>query len=291
MAILVGKDTRLIVQGITGREGRFYTEQMIAYGTNVVGGVTPSKGGEWGVRGRPVFDSVRTAVETTDANVSLIAVTASNAVDAIYEAIEAGIALIICITEGIPVLDMMRLKEHLSSINSHKTQSRLIGANCPGILTPGEANVGIIPGYIGRRGHIGVVSRSSTLMYEIVYDLTNRGIGQSTIVGIGSDPIVGTRFIDVLALFEDDPETQRILLIGELGSHLEIETAEFIKSRMTKPVVAFVAGENAPHNVLLGHAGTLVEIPENTAAYKIESLRAAGVRVAETLEQIPEFLS
>jgi succinyl-CoA synthetase alpha subunit len=264
---------------------------MIAYGTNVVGGVTPSKGGEWGVRGRPVFDTVQTAVETTDANASLIAVTAPDAVDAIYEAVDAGIELIICITEGIPVLDMLRLYEFLSSVNPSNRKSRLIGANCPGALTPSEANVGVIPGYIARRGNIGIVSRSSSLMYEIVYDLTNHGIGQSTIVGIGGDLVVGTRFVDILALFEDDPETQRVLLIGEIGGRMEADAAEFIKSRMTKPVVAFIAGTSAPENIRLGHAGAVIEMPEDTAAYKVEVLRAAGVRVADTLEQIPEYLS
>lgn len=290
MSILVSKDTRVIVQGITGREGRFYTEQMIAYGTNVVGGVTPSKGGEWGVRGRPVFDTVKTAVETTEANASLIAVTAPDAIDAIYEAAEAGIEMIVCITEGIPVLDVMRLSEYLRNMKLNKSKVRLLGANCPGVLTPGEANVGIIPGYIAMRGDIGVVSRSSSLMYELVYRLTKQGLGQSTIVGIGGDNINGTNFVDILSLFEDDLETQKVVLIGEVGGKAELEAAEFIKAHMTKPVISYIAGHNAPSGVRLGHPSAFVETPADGVTHKTEMLRAAGVRTSETLEGIIDLL-
>lgn len=290
MAILVGKDTRVIVQGITGREGRFYTEQMIAYGTNVVGGVTPSKGGEWGVRGRPVFDTVKTAVETTEANASLIAVTAPDAIDAIYEAAEAGIELIVCITEGVPVLDVMRLSEYLGNRKLGKSKVRLLGANCPGVLTPNEANVGIIPAYIAMRGDIGVVSRSSSLMYELVYRLTKQGLGQSTIVGIGGDNINGTNFVDILSLFEDDLETQKVVLIGEVGGKAELEAAEFIKAHMTKPVISYIAGHNAPSGVRLGHPSAFIETPTDGVTHKTEMLRAAGVRTSETLEGIIDLV-
>ncbi len=285
MTILVNKQTRVIVQGITGREGSFYTEQMIAYGTNVVGGVTPSKGGEWGVRGRPIFDSVRKAVETTEANASLIAVTAPHAIDAIYEAIDAGIRLIVCITEGVPMLDIMRLSEHLA-----RTGTRLIGANCPGVLTPSESSVGMIPGYIGRAGVVGVVSRSNTLMCEIVYDMTKHYIGQTTLVGIGGDPLVGTNYVDVLEMFEEDHDTEKVLLIGEIGGRMELDAAEYIASHMTKPVIAYIAGKSAPPGVRMGHPGAFIDSAEETATYKIEALRAAGARVAETPAEVIDLL-
>jgi succinyl-CoA synthetase alpha subunit len=285
MAILVDKNTRLIVQGITGREGSFHTEQMVAYGTNVVGGVTPGKGGEW-VSGKPVFDSVKAAVEATEANTSLITVPAPFAPDAIYEALDAGIALIVCISEGIPVLDMMKVHQYMKA-----THSRLVGPNCPGLLTPNQAKVGIMPGYIATPGNIGVVSKSGTLTYEVVHALTEAGMGQTTCVGIGGDPIIGTTFVDVLEMFENDPETERIVLIGEIGGRAEIDAAEFVKSNMTKPVVAFIAGKSAPEGTRMGHAGAIVEGGEGTAAEKIAALQAAGVRVADNPDQIPSLLN
>ncbi|HXV42975.1 MAG TPA: succinate--CoA ligase subunit alpha, partial [Anaerolineae bacterium] len=230
MSILVGKNTRLLVQGITGREGAFHTQQMKEYGTNVVGGVTPGKGGEW-LHGVPVFDTVKEAVSTTDANTSIIYVPARFAADAIMEAADAGIKLIVCITEGVPVLDMVRVRSFLS----HKG-ARLIGPNCPGLITPGEAKVGIMPGHIHKPGHVGLISRSGTLTYEVVQALTDRGIGQSTAVGIGGDPIIGSTFIDMLTLFESDPLTYHVVLIGEIGGTDEQKAARFIAEKMSKPV-------------------------------------------------------
>ncbi|MFN8531874.1 MAG: succinate--CoA ligase subunit alpha [Anaerolineae bacterium] len=281
MAIFIDKSTRVLVQGMTGREGRSYTEQMIAYGTHVVGGVTPNKGGEWGVRGRPVFDTVRSAVNATEANASVIAVAASNAVDAIYEAIDANIPLIVCITEGIPMLDMMRLHEYLP-----RTNSRLIGANCPGVLSPGECSLGIIPGYVAMHGTTGIVSRSSSLLYEVAYTLSARGIGQSTLVGVGGDPVIGTSFVEVLQEFEDDPDTERVILIGEIGGHMEIEAAAYVKAHMTKPVYALIVGSSAPYYIRMGHAGALIEQDDETAAAKVAVLRDAGIRTADSL---PDF--
>jgi succinyl-CoA synthetase alpha subunit len=284
MAILVDRDTRLLVQGITGREGLFHTEQMIEYGTNVVGGVTPGKGGEW-VLGKPVFDTVKSGRDSTGANASVIYVPAAFAADAIYEAVDAGIELIVCITEGIPILDMMKVRARLD-----QSDSRLIGPNCPGLLTPGQAKVGIMPGHIAMPGSVGVVSRSGTLTYEAVFALTQRGIGQSTCVGIGGDPVNGTSFIDVLALFEDDPATEKVVLIGEIGGQDEEKAAQFIASRMTKPVVAFIAGQTAPPGRRMGHAGAIVEGGSGTAADKIAALNEAGVKVAAHPEQIPDLL-
>jgi succinyl-CoA synthetase alpha subunit len=284
MAILADKNTRLIVQGITGREGSFHTEQMIDYGTDVVGGVTPGKGGEW-VLGKPIFDTAKAAVDATGANTSIIFVPAAFGPDAIYEAIDAGIELIICITEGIPILDMMKVYEYL-----RHSKSRLIGPNCPGLLTPGQAKVGIMPGYIAQPGNIGVVSKSGTLTYEVVYALTEAGMGQTTCIGIGGDPVIGTNFVDVLRLFEDDPLTEKVVLIGEIGGRAEVEAAAFIKANMTKPVAAFIAGKSAPPGTRMGHAGAIIEGGEGTAAEKIEALQAAGVRVADNPEQIPDLL-
>ncbi|MBN2305729.1 MAG: succinate--CoA ligase subunit alpha [Anaerolineae bacterium] len=284
MAILADKNTRLLVQGITGREGMFHTEQMIEYGTNVVGGVTPGKGGEWAV-GKPVFDTVKAARESTGANASIIYVPARFAADAIFESIDAGIELIVCITEGVPVLDMMKVRVQLD-----QSRSRLIGPNCPGLLTPDQAKVGIMPGHIAIPGGVGVVSRSGTLTYEVVYALTQKGIGQSTCVGIGGDPINGTNFIDVLQLFEDDPQTEKIVLIGEIGGTDEEKAAEYIADNMTKPVVAFIAGQTAPPGKRMGHAGAIVEGGSGTAADKIAALNAVGVMVAEHPEQIPDML-
>ncbi|HML20479.1 MAG TPA: succinate--CoA ligase subunit alpha [Aggregatilinea sp.] len=284
MAILVDSNTKLLVQGITGREGLFHTEQMIEYGTNVVGGVTPGKGGEW-VLGKPVFDTVKAARESTGANASIIYVPAAFAADAIYESIDAGIDLIVCITEGLPVRDMMRVRSQLD-----QSSSRLIGPNCPGLLTPGQAKVGIMPGHIATPGNVGVVSRSGTLTYEVVYALTQRGIGQSTCVGIGGDPVNGTNFIDVLAMFEDDPQTEKVVLIGEIGGTDEEKAAAFIASHMTKPVVAFIAGQTAPPGRRMGHAGAIVEGGAGTAADKVAALHSAGVKVAQHPEQIADLI-
>jgi succinyl-CoA synthetase alpha subunit len=285
MSILVDKHTRLIVQGITGREGSFHTQQMIAYGTNVVGGVTPGKGGEWFEGKVPVFDSVREAREASGANCSIIYVPPRFAADSIYEAIDAQIPLIVCITEGIPVADMMKVRARLDH-----SSSRLIGANCPGLLTPGQAKVGIMPGYIATPGPVGVVSKSGTLTYEVVNALTQRGIGQSTCVGIGGDPINGTNFIDVLELFENDPQTEKIVMIGEIGGTDEQKAAEFIGAKMTKPVVSFIAGRTAPPGRTMGHAGALIEAGVGTAEEKIEKLKLAGVKIAKHPEQIPDLI-
>lgn len=284
MAILADKNTKLIVQGITGREGSFHTQKMIEYGTQVVGGVTPGKGGEW-VHGVPVFDTVKSAVEATGANASIIYVAAPYAPDAMYEAIDAGLELVVCITEGVPVSDMMRVYDYL-----RHSRTRLIGPNCPGLLTPGEAKIGIMPGYIAKPGNIGVVSKSGTLTYEVVYALTQSGLGQSTCVGIGGDPVIGTNFIDVLRMFEEDPKTEKVCLMGEIGGRAEIDAAEFIKAHMTKPVAAFIAGRTAPPGTRMGHAGAIVEGGEGTADEKIEALRAAGVRIADNPEKFPELL-
>jgi succinyl-CoA synthetase alpha subunit len=286
MSILVDKDTRLVVQGITGREGAFHTEQMIAYGTNVVAGVTPGRGGGWAVGGVPIFDTVREAVEATGANTSIIYVPARFAPDAILEAAGAGVGLVVCITEGIPALDMLRVRAHLDS-----TDVRLIGPNCPGLITPGEAKVGIMPGHIHTRGRVGVVSRSGTLTYEVVYALTLRGIGQSTAVGIGGDPINGTSFVDVLQMFENDPETQQIVMIGEIGGSDEERAAEFVAGRMTKPVTAFIAGQTAPPGKRMGHAGAIISGGKGTAADKVAALSAVGVRVARHPGEIAEIVA
>ncbi len=284
MAILIDKNTRLLVQGITGREGSFHTGQMIEYGTNVVGGVTPGKGGEW-AHGKPVFDTVKAAKESTGANTTVIFVPPAFAADAIYEAVDAGISLIVCITEGLPVLEMMKVREWVD-----QSKSRLVGPNCPGLLTPGQAKVGIMPGHIAMPGKVGVVSRSGTLTYEVMYALTQRGIGQSTCVGIGGDPINGTNFIDVLRMFEEDPQTEKVVLIGEIGGTEEEKAASFIATQMSKPVVAFIAGQTAPPGKRMGHAGAIVEGGSGTAEEKIKALLAAGVKVAEHPEQIPDLL-
>lgn len=284
MSILVDKNTRLIVQGITGREGGFHTQQMVEYGTNVVGGVTPGKGGEW-VGKIPVFDTIRSATEATGANAAIIFVPAKFTPDAIYEAADAGIPLIIAITEGVPVLDMIEVRAFLD-----QKGCRLIGPNCPGLLTPGEAKVGIIPGQIAIPGNIGLVSRSGTLTYEVLYAMKNKGMGASTCVGIGGDPINGTSFIDVLRLFEEDPQTEKVVMIGEIGGTDEEKAARFIADSMTKPVVSFIAGRTAPPGKRMGHAGAIVEGGAGTAEDKIRALEAVGVRVADHPEQIPDLL-
>lgn len=286
MSILIDKNTRVLVQGITGNEGLFHTGQMLQYGTNIVAGVTPGKGGEWVLDGKvPVFDSVRIAVDATGADVAVIFVPARFAPDAIYEAADAGIPLIVCITEGIPVQDMMQVRVYLDG-----TGSRLIGPNCPGLLTPGESKVGIIPGNISLPGSVGVVSRSGTLTYEVLYALMIKGIGVSTCVGIGGDPINGTNFIDCLALFEDDGLTETVVMIGEIGGADEEKAAEFIQNKMTKPVVSFIAGQTAPPGKRMGHAGAIIEGGTGTAEDKIAALKAAGVEVARHPEEIPTML-
>jgi len=285
MSILVDKNTRLIVQGITGREGEFHTRQMIEYGTSVVGGVTPGKGGEW-VANVPVFDTVKEAVEKTGANASVIYVPARFSADAILEAADAGIPFIVCITEGVPVLDMIRVRAYLD-----QKGTRLLGPNCPGIITPGECKIGIIPGHITTPGGIGIVSRSGTLTYEVVYALTTRGMGQSTCVGIGGDPINGTNFIDTLQLFEDDLKTDAVIMIGEIGGSDEEKAADFIKAKMSKPVVSFIAGRTAPPGKRMGHAGAIIEGGSGTAEGKIAALEAAGVRVAKHPEELPYLLA
>ena len=286
MSILVDKTTRLLVQGVTGNEGLFHTTQMVAYGTQVVAGVTPGKGGEWVLDGKvPVFDSVKLAVEATAANASIIFVPARFAPDAMLEAADAGIPLIVCITEGVPVQDMMRVRNYLD-----QRQARLIGPNCPGLLTPGQAKVGIIPGNIAIPGNVGVVSRSGTLTYEVLYALMQVKMGASTCVGIGGDPVNGTSFIDVLEMFEHDPHTEKVVMIGEIGGTDEEKAAEYIASRMTKPVVGFIAGQTAPPGKRMGHAGAIIEGGAGTAANKIRALEAAGVKVAKHPEEIPALL-
>jgi len=286
MSILVDKNTRLLVQGITGREGLFHSQQMHEYGTRLVAGVRPGKGGEWVLEGKvPLFDTVKQAVEATGANTSVIFVPARSAGDAMMEAAEAGVPLIVCITEGVPVQDMMQVRRYLD-----QRGVRLVGPNCPGLLTPGEAKVGIIPGHIALTGDIGVVSRSGTLTYEVLYALQQHGRGVSTCVGIGGDPINGTSFIDTLAMFEDDPHTEQVILIGEIGGSDEERAAEFINDKMTKPVVGFVAGRTAPAGKRMGHAGAIVEGGSGLAADKIKALQAARVRVADHPEAIVDLL-
>lgn len=285
MSILVNKDTRLLVQGITGREGLFHTEQMVAYGTNVVGGVTPGKGGQWAA-GVPVFDTVVKAVSTTEANTSIIYVPARFAPDAILEAVDAGIKLIICITEGLPTLDMITVRAYIDG-----RDVRLIGPNCPGVITPNEAKVGIMPGHIHIPGNVGIVSRSGTLTYEVVAALTERGIGQSTAVGIGGDPIIGSTFIDVLKLFEKDNDTEQVVMIGEIGGTDEEKAAEYIRDHMTKPVTGFIAGKTAPPGKRMGHAGAIISGGTGTAAEKMAALEAAGVRVANQPAEIAEIVA
>ncbi len=282
MSVLVGKDTRLIVQGFTGNEGTFHAEQMIAYGTNVVGGVTPGKGGTRHLD-RPVFNTVAEAVEKEGVNTSVIFVPPAFAADAIAEAALNGIGLIICITEGIPVKDMIVAREIV-----RRHGSRLIGPNCPGVITPGEAKVGIMPGNVFARGPIGVISRSGTLTYEAVDQLTKIGLGQSTAIGIGGDPVIGTKHRDAVALFQDDPETEAIVLSGEIGGSDEEDAAAWIKDNVTKPVVAFIAGRTAPPGRRMGHAGAIVSGGKGTADDKIKALREAGITVAESPALIGE---
>ncbi len=276
MSILVNKDSKIVVQGITGNEGMFHAQQCVAYGTQVVAGVTPGKGGQK-MDEVPVFNTVDEAVKATGANVSLIFVPPPFAADAIMEAIDAGIDLVVCITEGIPTLDMLKVKAFMKG-----KKTRMIGPNCPGIITPDEAKVGIMPGFIHKAGSVGVISRSGTLTYEAVAQLSERGLGQSTCIGIGGDPIIGSQFIDLLALFEEDPDTEAVVMIGEIGGSAEEEAAQFVSDNMTKPVIGFIAGQTAPPGRRMGHAGAIIAGGKGTAAEKMAAMTKAGIHVVKS---------
>jgi succinyl-CoA synthetase alpha subunit len=285
VSILIDKSTRVVVQGITGRDGSFHAKLMAEYGTAVVAGVTPGKGGTQ-QDGVPVFDTVRGAVETAKANTSVIYVPPAYAADAIIEAAAAGVALVVAVTEGIPTLDMVRVAAYLEG-----KSTRLLGPNCPGLISPGKAKVGIIPGQIATPGPVGVVSRSGTLTYEVVWNLTQRGMGQTTCIGIGGDPVIGTTFLDVLPLFEADPETKAIVMMGEIGGTDEEEAAKYIAAKLKKPVVAFIAGQTAPPGKRMGHAGAIISGGTGTAAEKIAALQAAGIPVAKIPSEIPDLVA
>jgi succinyl-CoA synthetase alpha subunit len=285
MSVLVGKDTRLLVQGFTGREGSFHAEQAIAYGTNVVGGVTPGKGGSTHLE-RPVFNTVAEAVKKTKANATVIFVPPPFAADGIMEAADAGIELIVCITEGIPALDMVKTWQFLQG-----KKSRLVGPNCPGVISPGKCKIGIMPGHIHKEGHVGVVSRSGTLTYEAVGQLTKLGIGQSTCIGIGGDPIIGTSFLDAIKLFEADPDTHAIVMIGEIGGNAEELAAKYIGKKVKKPVVGFIAGQTAPPGRRMGHAGAIISGGSGAASDKIQAMEAAGITVCASPAQIGEKIA
>ncbi|MDF2556743.1 MAG: sucD [Bacillales bacterium] len=284
MSIFINKDTKVIVQGITGSTALFHTKQMIEYGTKIVGGVTPGKGGTV-VEGVPVFDTVAEAKTATGCTVSVIYVPAAFAADAILEAVDSELDLTICITEHIPVLDMVKVKRYMEG-----KKTRLVGPNCPGVITPDECKIGIMPGYIHTKGHVGVVSRSGTLTYEAVHQLTEAGIGQSTAVGIGGDPVNGTDFIDCLKAFNEDPDTYAVIMIGEIGGTAEEEAAEWVRDNMTKPVVGFIGGATAPEGKRMGHAGAIISGGKGTAAEKISTLQACGIKVAETPSVMGETL-
>lgn len=284
MSILVNKNTKVITQGITGATGLFHAKGCAEYGTQMVGGVTPGKGGTE-IEGFPVFDTVQQAVEATGANASVIYVAPPFAADAIMEAVDAELELVVCITEGIPVLDMVKVKRYMEG-----KKTRLIGPNCPGVITPGECKIGIMPGYIHAPGKVGIVSRSGTLTYEAVHQLTTNGIGQSSAVGIGGDPVNGTNFIDVLKLFNEDPDTEAVIMIGEIGGTAEEEAAEWVKANMTKPVVGFIGGQTAPPGKRMGHAGAIISGGKGTAEEKIKTMEACGIRVAKTPAVMGETL-
>ena len=285
MSIFINKDTKLVVQGITGRDGSFHTKQAIEYGTNVVAGVTPGKGGQTFEGSVPIFNTVADAVAEAGANTSVIFVPAKFAAEAIYEAADAGVDLIVCISEGVPVLDMTGVAPFVK-----KCGARLIGPNCPGLISPGQSKVGIVPGVICKEGSVGVVSRSGTLTYEIIHQLTTNGLGQSTCIGIGGDPIIGTNFIDCLEAFQADPATESIVMLGEIGGTAEQEAAQYIKDNVTKPVVSFIAGQTAPPGRRMGHAGAIISGSSGTAAEKMEALAAAGIGVMKRPAEVVPLL-
>ena len=285
MSILLDKNTRLLVHGLTGAQGSFHAQQCIEYGSKVVGGVTPGKGGTEHL-GLPVFNTALDAVRATGANASLIFVPPPYAADSILEAADAGVSVIICITEGIPVMDMVRVKKRLAAVNACGRRVTLVGPNCPGVITPGECKAGIMPGYIHKPGTVGVVSRSGTLTYEAVWQVTSQGLGQSSVVGIGGDPVQGMNFVDALQLFQADPQTEAVIMIGEIGGSAEEDAAKYIKKEMTKPVFCFVAGKTAPPGRRMGHAGAIVEGNAGTHASKVEALKKAGATVVDNLSEI-----